>query len=63
MKKYKLTDETIHVFGHTLHRIEALADFFDIHKGDKGALLRVKKIYHKLVIVGFMSLQRYGAMR
>lgn len=38
-KKYKLTDETIQVFGHTLHRIEALTDFFDVHKGDKGGFV------------------------
>ena len=39
MKKYKLTDETIQVFGHTLHRIEALTDFFDVLKGDKGGFV------------------------
>lgn len=35
-KKYKLTDETIRYFGQTLHRIEALKDFGDVKKGDKG---------------------------
>ena len=39
MKKYKLTDETIQVGGHTLHRIEALKDFSDIKKGDKGGFI------------------------
>ena len=34
--KYKLTEETIIVNGRTLHRIEALRDFGDVHKGDKG---------------------------
>ena len=35
-KKYKLTDETISVNGRTLYRIEALKDFGDVKKGDKG---------------------------
>ena len=39
MKKYKLTDETIQVFGHTLHRIEALTHFSDVYKGDKGGFV------------------------
>ena len=39
MKKYKLTDETIQVGGHTLHRIEALKDFSDIKNGDKGGFI------------------------
>lgn len=38
-KKYKLTDETIQVGDHTLHRIEALTDFSDIKKGDKGGFV------------------------
>ena len=38
-KKYKLTDETIQVGGHTLHRIEALTDFSDVYKGDKGGFI------------------------
>ena len=38
-KKYKLTDETIQVGGHTLHRIEALTDFSDVYKGDKGGFV------------------------
>lgn len=38
-KKYKLTDETIQVDGHTLHRIEALTDFSGVHKGDKGGFV------------------------
>ena len=37
-KKYKLTDETIEVNGKTLYRIEALKDFSNIKKGDKGGL-------------------------
>ena len=37
--KYKLTDETIVVDGRTLYRIEALKDFADVHKGDKGGFI------------------------
>ena len=35
-KKYKLTEETINVDGRTLYRIEALRDFGNVKKGDKG---------------------------
>ena len=35
-KKYKLTEETINVNGKTLYRIEALKDFSDVKKGEKG---------------------------
>ncbi|EJF84065.1 hypothetical protein MCU_00733 [Bartonella elizabethae Re6043vi] len=35
-KKYELTDETIEVDGHTLHRIRALKDFGDLKTGDLG---------------------------
>ena len=38
-KKYKLTDETIEVKGKTLYRIEALKDFCEIKKGDKGGFI------------------------
>lgn len=38
-KKYKLTDETINVNGITLYRIEALRDFSDVKKGDKGGFI------------------------
>ena len=38
-KKYKLTDETIDVKGKTLYRIEALKDFGEIKKGDKGGFI------------------------
>ena len=38
-KKYKLTEETINVNGRTLHRIEALKDFNDVKKGDKGGFI------------------------
>lgn len=35
-KKYKLTNEIINVDGYTFYRIEALRDFGDVKKGDKG---------------------------
>ena len=38
-KKYKLTDETIFVYGITLYRIEAIKDFDSIKKGDKGGFV------------------------
>ena len=34
--KYKFTKETISVDGNPLYRIEALKDFGDVKKGDKG---------------------------
>ena len=39
-KKYKLTNETINVNGVTLYRIEALKDFSDVKKGDKGGFVQ-----------------------
>ena len=38
-KKYKLTEETINVEGRTLHRIEAVRDFGNVRKGDKGGFI------------------------
>ena len=35
-KKYKLTKTKKEVFGTTLYQIEALKDFGDVKKGDKG---------------------------
>lgn len=35
-KKYKLTDNTKEVLGHTLHQIKALKSFGDVKKGDLG---------------------------
>ena len=34
--KYKLTEESINYCGKTLYRIEALKDFANVKKGDKG---------------------------
>ena len=39
MKKYKFTEETIYVDGRTLYRIEALRDFANVKKGDKGGFV------------------------
>ena len=36
MKKYRLTEETKVINGHTLHRIEALKDFGSVKKGELG---------------------------
>lgn len=38
-KKYKLTNETITFLGKVLKRIEALKDFADVKKGDKGGFI------------------------
>ena len=38
-KKYELTDETIEIDGHTLHRIKALKDFEDVKTGDLGGFI------------------------
>lgn len=38
-KKYKLTDKCIKFGGRKLYRIEALKDFSDIKKGDKGGFI------------------------
>ena len=38
-KKYKLTDEYIVYYGIKLFRIEALKDFRDVRKGDKGGFV------------------------
>ena len=38
-KKYKLTEETTGIYGRILHRIEALKDFGNVKKGDKGGFV------------------------
>ena len=38
-KKYKLTEETINIYGITLYRIEALKDFGNVKKGEKGGFI------------------------
>ena len=42
-KKYKLTEETLKVYDKTLYRIEALKDFNDVKKGDKGGFIENEK--------------------
>lgn len=37
--KYKLTEESVVVNGKTLYRIEALKDFGDVKRGDKGGFI------------------------
>lgn len=37
--KYELTDETMKIDGHTLHRIRALRDFGDVKEGDLGGFI------------------------
>ena len=39
-KKYKLTKESINYCGRTLYRIEALKDFANVKKGDKGGYVQ-----------------------
>lgn len=43
MNKYKLTDETIIINGHILHRIQALKDFDLVVKGDLGGFVESEK--------------------
>ena len=60
-KKYKLTEETIKVNGITLYRIEAVRDFANIKKGDKGGFVENDSnlsqsgdcwVYHNAVVYG-----------
>lgn len=41
-KKYELTEETIYVNGHALHRIKALKGFGDVKKGDLGGYVETE---------------------
>lgn len=41
-KKYKITNETIFYYDKTLRRIEALKDFGDVKKGDKGGYIETE---------------------
>ena len=38
-KKYELTDETIEILGHVLHRIKALTKFGWVNKGELGGYI------------------------
>lgn len=42
-KKYELTEETMEIDGHTLHRIRALKDFSNVKKGDLGGYIEKEK--------------------
>ena len=42
-QKYEFTGETTNHFGHTLHRIKALASFGDVKKGDIGGWIEAEK--------------------
>ena len=42
-KKYKLTEENINYLGRTLYRIEALKDFGNVKKYDKGGYVQSEK--------------------
>ena len=39
MNKYKLSEETLEIDGHVLHRIIALRDFGNVKKGDLGGFI------------------------
>lgn len=39
MKKFILTDETIEMFGVTLHRIKAVRSFGNVKEGDLGGFV------------------------
>ena len=60
-KKYKLTEETLAVDGHVLHRIIALRDFGGVKKGDLGGFIEKESnlahdwncwIYNDAVVLG-----------
>ena len=47
-KKYGLTNETIEIDGHILHRIRALKDFSNVKKGDLGGFIESEEnLSHK----------------
>lgn len=39
MKKYVFSEETINLYGKTLHRIKATRDFSNVHVGDLGGFI------------------------
>ena len=47
-KKYKLTDEIIEFYGTKLYRIEALRDFSNVKKGDKGGFVKSEVNYPRI---------------
>lgn len=66
MEKYDLTSETQIYWGIKLFRIKALKDFSNVAKGALGGWVEKKKkkkiIYHKMVIVGYMTMPEYIMM-
>lgn len=70
-KKYKLTEETINVYGRTLYRIEALRDFGDVKKGDKGGFIENENnltqygkcwVYDNAEVSGYVARDKDGAL-
>lgn len=75
MKKYKLTEETIIVNGRTLYHIEALRDFANAKKGDKGGFVEKEnnlsqygdswvydnaKVFGNAVVCGYARVRGYA---
>lgn len=62
-KKYRLLEnDTITVGGRTLYRIEALRDFADVKKGDKGGYIEKEITYRIMVTVGYLMMHKYMLM-
>ena len=71
-KKYKIIDETIICFGRVLKRIEALKDFSNVHKGDKGGYIETEYnlsqegdcwIYGEAKVFGFAKIYDNAKIR
>ena len=63
-KKYKLTSETIRINGKTLYRIEALRDFGEIKKGDKGGFIeKESNLSHEDLCWVYDDAKVYGKAR
>lgn len=59
-KKYRLLkDDTIIVGGKTLYRIEALRDFADVKKGDKGGYVEEEEMLSHEMIAGYLTTLMY----
>lgn len=57
-KKYRLTDESLVLcYGKKLYRIEALKDFGDIRKGEKGGFVESEDNLSQEGIVGLLTMQ------
>ena len=62
-KKFKLTEETINVYGITLYRIEAIISFGNISAGEKAGMYRKKRMLANTVMQGYTVMQRYTVMQ